>query len=157
MALNNPAPLSCQNIVSFDANKTPNITAVSGCNIGCRFCKCLVIKPICGKTGIRTLGTRKGTTVFETVPIDRSGIFPCGCGYKGRAFFWIVQVLDEKTGGIRWDVARFFSRLFSGCGFCGRRRPGGGSQRCRLRVRRCGALAGRSIPRGLRRCQRPRR
>lgn len=29
-----------------------------------------------GKTGIRTLGTRKGTTVFETVPIDRSGIFP---------------------------------------------------------------------------------
>lgn len=51
MALNNPAPLSCQNIVSFDANKTPNITAVSGCNIGCRFCKCLVIKLICGKTG----------------------------------------------------------------------------------------------------------
>ncbi len=30
----------------------------------------------CGKTGIRTLGTRKGTTVFETVPIDHSGIFP---------------------------------------------------------------------------------
>ena len=32
----------------------------------------------CGKTGIRTLGTRKGTTVFETVPIDHSGIFPVG-------------------------------------------------------------------------------
>ncbi len=31
---------------------------------------------ICGKTGIRTLGTRKSTTVFETVPIDHSGIFP---------------------------------------------------------------------------------
>lgn len=76
MALNNPAPLSCQNIVSFDANKTPNITVVSGCNIGCRFCKCLVIKLICGKTGIRTLGTRKGTTVFETAPIDHSGTFP---------------------------------------------------------------------------------
>ena len=30
----------------------------------------------CGKRGIRTLGTRKGTTVFETVPIDHSGIFP---------------------------------------------------------------------------------
>ena len=29
-----------------------------------------------GKRGIRTLGTRKGTTVFETVPIDHSGIFP---------------------------------------------------------------------------------
>lgn len=32
----------------------------------------------CGKTGIRTLGTRKGTTVFETAPFDRSGIFPNG-------------------------------------------------------------------------------
>ena len=31
---------------------------------------------ICGKTGIRTLGSRKGTTVFETAPIDHSGIFP---------------------------------------------------------------------------------
>ena len=30
----------------------------------------------CGKRGIRTLGTRKGTTVFETVPIGHSGIFP---------------------------------------------------------------------------------
>ena len=29
-----------------------------------------------GKTGIRTLGTRKGTTGFETVPIDHSGISP---------------------------------------------------------------------------------
>mgnify|MGYP001085710821 CR=1 FL=1 len=65
-----------QNHVSFNDNKTPNITAISGCNIGCRFCKCLIIKLICGKTGIRTLGTRKGTTVFETVPIDHSGIFP---------------------------------------------------------------------------------
>ena len=31
---------------------------------------------LCGKTGIRTLGARKGTTVFETAPIDHSGIFP---------------------------------------------------------------------------------
>lgn len=31
---------------------------------------------VSGKTGIRTLGTRKGTTVFETAPIDHSGIFP---------------------------------------------------------------------------------
>ncbi len=30
----------------------------------------------CGKTGIRTLGARKGTTVFETAPIVHSGIFP---------------------------------------------------------------------------------
>ena len=30
----------------------------------------------CGKRGIRTLGTVARTTVFETVPFDRSGIFP---------------------------------------------------------------------------------
>ena len=35
----------------------------------------------CGKRGIRTLGTRKGTTVFETVPIDHSGIFPRVCRF----------------------------------------------------------------------------
>ena len=29
-----------------------------------------------GKRGIRTLGTVARTTVFETVPFDRSGIFP---------------------------------------------------------------------------------
>ena len=29
-----------------------------------------------GETGIRTLGTRKGSTVFETAPIDHSGISP---------------------------------------------------------------------------------
>ena len=53
-----------------------------------------------GKAGIRTLGTRKGTTVFETAPIDHSGTFPfwslyadkpsclvCGC--KVKKLFWI--------------------------------------------------------------------
>ena len=30
----------------------------------------------CGETGIRTLGARKGTTVFETAPIVHSGISP---------------------------------------------------------------------------------
>ena len=29
-----------------------------------------------GEGGIRTHGTRKGTTVFETVPIDHSGTSP---------------------------------------------------------------------------------
>ena len=29
-----------------------------------------------GETGIRTLGARKGTTVFETAPFDRSGTSP---------------------------------------------------------------------------------
>lgn len=33
-----------------------------------------------GKRGIRTLGTRKGTTVFETAPFDRSGISPESLG-----------------------------------------------------------------------------
>ena len=44
----------------------------------------------CGKTGIRTLGARKGTTVFETAPIDHSGIFPgvgeTACGGLRRRF-----------------------------------------------------------------------
>ena len=29
-----------------------------------------------GEGGIRTLGTREGTTVFETAPFDRSGTSP---------------------------------------------------------------------------------
>ena len=40
------------------------------------FHKSLIIGIDCGETGIRTLGTREGTTVFETAPIDRSGISP---------------------------------------------------------------------------------
>ena len=34
-------------------------------------------KPNGGETGIRTLGAREGTTVFETAPFDRSGTSPC--------------------------------------------------------------------------------
>jgi hypothetical protein len=34
------------------------------------------LEGIGGEAGIRTLGTRKGTTVFETAPIDRSGTSP---------------------------------------------------------------------------------
>lgn len=33
-----------------------------------------------GETGIRTLGTREGSTVFETAPFDHSGISPRGSG-----------------------------------------------------------------------------
>ena len=33
-----------------------------------------------GEGGIRTLGTRKGTTVFETAPFDHSGTSPHGSG-----------------------------------------------------------------------------
>ena len=39
-----------------------------------------------GKAGIRTLGTRKGTTVFETAPIDHSGTFPRVSSAKVRRF-----------------------------------------------------------------------
>ncbi len=39
-------------------------------------CCPLLPRVFSGKRGIRTLGTRKDTTVFETVPIDHSGIFP---------------------------------------------------------------------------------
>ena len=34
-------------------------------------------EPNGGETGIRTLGAREGTTVFETAPFDRSGTSPC--------------------------------------------------------------------------------
>ena len=33
-------------------------------------------RTIGGERGIRTLGTSKGTTVFETAPFDHSGISP---------------------------------------------------------------------------------
>lgn len=83
-----------QKYVSFGDNKTPNITTISGCNIGCRFCKCLIVKLIGGKTGIRTLGARKDSTVFETVPIDHSGIFPY-VGAKLAIFFVEASVSVE--------------------------------------------------------------
>ena len=34
-----------------------------------------------GETGIRTLGTREGSTVFETAPFDHSGTSPRGSGW----------------------------------------------------------------------------
>ena len=49
----------------------------------------------CGKRGIRTLGTRKGTTVFETVPIDHSGIFPMV--YYFRAVSYTHLTLPTKA------------------------------------------------------------
>lgn len=67
-----------RNSIDDLVDKTPNITAIYGRNIGRVSYKCLIIKFVGGKAGIRTLGTRKGTTVFETVPIDHSGTFPRG-------------------------------------------------------------------------------
>lgn len=42
--------------------------------------------PPSGKKGIRTLGTRKSTTVFETAPIDHSGIFPFKAVFRHRPY-----------------------------------------------------------------------
>ncbi len=69
----------------------------------------VLIKPTfvrlgCGKTGIRTLGARKGTTVFETAPIDHSGIFPfgfCECKYthfflSDKTFSGFLQIISNK-------------------------------------------------------------
>ncbi len=74
---------SVLNPIGKDTKKPQNYLIVCGFT---------VFSPIlvglgCGKTGIRTLGTRKGTTVFETVPIDHSGIFPRVLHRKGTKVF----------------------------------------------------------------------
>ena len=43
---------------------------------------------ICGKRGIRTLVTLARKTVFETVPFNRSGIFPLVRRRKTTAANW---------------------------------------------------------------------
>ena len=46
-----------------------------------------------GETGIRTLGARKGTTVFETAPIDHSGISPRDLDCKvSHSFLFCNQI-----------------------------------------------------------------
>ncbi len=54
--------------------------------------------PFSGETGIRTLGTQKCTTVFETVPIDRSGISPRSflIAVQNYYFFFIPQLFFVK-------------------------------------------------------------
>lgn len=53
-----------------------NTEKLFGYNKGCKSHNSLIYTLISGKRGIRTLGTVTRTTVFETVPIDHSGIFP---------------------------------------------------------------------------------
>ena len=53
-----------------------NTEKLFGHNKGCKSHNLLIYTLISGKRGIRTLGTVTRTTVFETVPIDHSGIFP---------------------------------------------------------------------------------
>ena len=80
--------------------------------------KSLTRSPILGgKTGIRTLGTRKGTTVFETVPIDRSGIFPLVDAAR-----WSGAAICGGQPSWRWQkaprgaVLLCHRRLCSACG-----------------------------------------
>lgn len=64
----------------------------------------LALCVVCGKTGIRTLGTVARTTVFETVPIDHSGIFPMGRGEKVKT-----------SSHVQWR--KFTNKLCFGNGF----------------------------------------
>ncbi len=73
---------------------------ILGCKIGCLLCNLLIFSVYCGETGIRTLGARKGTTVFETAPIDHSGISPLLGGQRLDAaklqfYFFYEGVLTE--------------------------------------------------------------
>jgi hypothetical protein len=54
------------------------------------------MKLTCGGIGIRTLGTREGSTVFKTVPFNHSGIPPD---------LYIEARLRMTTGGLRHAVA----------------------------------------------------
>ena len=58
-----------------------------------------------GETGIRTLGPRKGTTVFETAPIDHSGTSPLGvsiiscewgCKWKFQVACCVLAILSYR-------------------------------------------------------------
>ncbi len=53
-----------------------------------------------GEGGIRTHGTREGTTVFETAPIDHSGTSPYGSAFAlnlidGGAYDGVFRTLQE--------------------------------------------------------------
>jgi hypothetical protein len=47
-----------------------------------------------GETGIRTLGTREGSTVFETAPFDHSGTSPRRYGVA--AFKGVIEGVQER-------------------------------------------------------------
>ena len=51
-----------------------------------------------GETGIRTLGTREGSTVFETAPFDHSGTSPRGSGPVP-----IIRFIGGGKGGFAND------------------------------------------------------
>ena len=61
-----------------------------------------------GEGGIRTHGTRKGTTVFETVPIDHSGTSPRSAPDGGWAAVRVEgRRIAEGTGPAKPGFAAF--------------------------------------------------
>ena len=97
------APLLAQSTIPNNDNNK-----INACNFDSyrRFTK-MYAWYFCGKIGIRTLGTRKGTTVFETAPFDHSGIFP----------FWSVPfgiaMQSYNFFSFRATLATFFCMKFS--------------------------------------------
>ena len=61
-----------------------------------------------GKTGIRTLGARKRTTVFETAPIDHSGIFPYITRGRTCRFVGAKVLNDFDVCNIRTCISKLF-------------------------------------------------
>jgi hypothetical protein len=59
----------------------------------------------CGERGIRTPGPRKGSTVFETAPFDRSGISPdCVWVWACLPVGWGVGSVGVIVAGfVRWQ------------------------------------------------------
>ncbi len=60
----------------------------------------------CGKGGIRTLGTRKCTTVFETAPFNHSGTFPKTSEFKINTFL-AIRKAHLARGAISYELLRF--------------------------------------------------
>lgn len=67
-----------------------------------------------GETGIRTLGTREGSTVFETAPFDHSGTSPRGV--KGR-LKWNSQARKGGFGALSRKMDFSLSRARKRLGF----------------------------------------
>ncbi len=62
-------------------------------------------KPFGGEGGIRTLGTPKGTTVFETAPFNHSGTSPC----FSRETVSVTEKVESKGTQDTRHVPRTFS------------------------------------------------
>ena len=63
--------------------------------------RCLCVRKDGGEGGIRTHGTRKGTTVFETVPIDHSGTSPQRLPTRRRAN---RAIEGGASNAVVWDA-----------------------------------------------------